>query len=451
MNIHILGIAGTFMGSLALLAKEMGHDITGCDTGIYPPMSHMLKDSDIDITLGFNKTQIDDRIDIYIIGNAITRGNSLFEEILNKKLKYTSGPQWLCENILSDKKVIAIAGTHGKTTTTSMVIKILSDSGLDPGFLVGGLLPDLGISASLGDGDYFVIEADEYDTALFDKRSKFIHYKPDILVLNNLEFDHADIFDNIDDIIKSFHHLVRTLGSKATVIINSDDKNIKKVIQKGLYSSLIKFGEQPTDNFYLSQHNDDYSSFATSHSNTEHKLNWQMIGRHNSYNAIAAIAACYTADITVKNAVKSLQNYLPPKRRLELIGQYKNLNIYDDFAHHPTAIATTLQGLRAKVGKDKIIAIIDPASNTMKMGIHGDKLINSWQDADEIVLYNRKNLKFDLVQLCQNSLQKCTIYDSTDEIVNIIKKTNRHLKTNIVLFSNSAFDGIYQKIKDEQI
>jgi UDP-N-acetylmuramate: L-alanyl-gamma-D-glutamyl-meso-diaminopimelate ligase len=449
MNLYILGIAGTFMGSLALLCKDSGFNVSGCDNAFYPPMSDLLKTSDITIEEGFTTDKIKKDIDLYIIGNAITRGNPMFEEILEKKLPYISGPQFLYEQILKNKKVIAISGTHGKTTTTSQVIKILTDADLSFGFLVGGVLPEIGTSAKLGTGDYFVIEADEYDTALFDKRSKFIHYHPDILIINNIEFDHADIFDNINDILRSFFHLIRCMPTSATIIINSEDENIKKLLQMGLYSKLIKFGQNKDDDFSLKKTTPDYSNFIVIHNNKEYELKWELLGQHNAKNALAAMSACFVAGISIKDCIISLSSFVPPKRRLEKIFTKQNLAIYDDFAHHPTAILQTLQAMSAN-SCAKIVAIVDPASNTMKMGMHKKTLVTALKQAKEVIFYKRDDLKFDITKtasLCQNKTIIC------DDITDIITKIKNYITTkesiNIVIFSNSSFDGIYKRIKNE--
>ena len=446
MHIHILGICGTFMAGIAALAKAHGHKVTGCDQNVYPPMSTQLEQLGITITEGYDSNQIEIKPDIFIIGNVISRGNSLIESILNNKVLYQSGPQWLYENILYNKWVLAVAGTHGKTTTTSMLAWILEANGLAPGFLIGGIPNNFNISARLpinsnkNSPTFFVIEADEYDTAFFDKRSKFIHYHPNTLILNNLEFDHADIFDNIEHIEKHFHHLIRTVPSIGKIIFNNDSSSIKKVLKKGCWSEIEDFGSKGKWS-YKKVNENEFEVYYEQRS--QGNLKWDLIGHHNALNALAAIAAAKHVGISSDSSISALGKFKNVKKRMELLESIKGINIYDDFAHHPTAIKTTLEGLRSKIGNDRIVAIIDPRSNTMKLGKMKDDLLKSLKEADIIFCFS-KNLSWDPKMLFKN-IPGVTITNDIDVLANKISESCQP-KDNIIFMSNGEFSGLQNKV-----
>ena len=366
MHIHILGICGTFMGGVAAIAREAGHRVTGCDAGVYPPMSTQLESQGIDLIEGYSPEQIRLEPDVFVVGNVVSRGNLLMEEILGRNLSYISGPQWLAENVLRDKWVLAVAGTHGKTTTSSMLAWILADAGMEPGFLIGGIPQNFGISARLGsDSPFFVIEADEYDTAFFDKRSKFVHYRPRTTILNNLEFDHADIFADLAAIEHQFHQLVRIVPGNGLIVTNGKDESLQRVLAKGCWTPLEKVG---TPDGWQASTQDDGGINISYRGETQGILNWELMGDHNRMNALAALSAARHAGVPVRAGIAALAQFKNVKRRMEVRGVVKGVTVYDDFAHHPTAIQTTLQGLRDKVNGGHIIAVLEPRSNTMKMG-----------------------------------------------------------------------------------
>tara|TARA_B110000014_G_scaffold263940_1_gene262518 strand:+ start:61 stop:1422 length:1362 start_codon:yes stop_codon:yes gene_type:complete len=446
MHIHILGICGTFMAGIAALAKASGHKVTGCDQNVYPPMSTQLEQLGIEITEGYNENQIKLNPDIFIIGNVISRENPLIESILNRKLLYQSGPQWLYENILYNKWVLAVAGTHGKTTTSAMLAWILEFNELAPGFLIGGIPNNFKVSARLpinnqkNSPTFFVIEADEYDTAFFDKRSKFIHYNPNTLVLNNLEFDHADIFENIEHIETHFHHLIRIVPSIGKIIFNDDSASIKKVLKKGCWSQNETFGSKGKWSYQKVNVNEFEVYFEKK---SQGNLKWDLIGHHNSLNALAAIAAAKHIGITPEKSIDALAKFQNVKKRMELIESIKSINIYDDFAHHPTAIETTLEGLRSKIGNDRILAVIEPRSNTMKLGSMKNDLLKSLKTADIIFCFS-KNLTWNPKLLFKN-ISNVTVMTDIDILANKIVSTCRP-KDNIIFMSNSGFSGLQNKV-----
>ncbi len=423
-HIHILGICGTFMGGVAMLAREMGFKVTGADQNVYPPMSTQLESHNITLISGYDAQQLELNPDEIIIGNALSRGKPVIEAILNQKLNYTSGPEWIAKNILNNKHVIAISGTHGKTTTTSMVAWILEYAGLKPGFLVGGVPENFGVSARMGGGKYFVIEADEYDSAFFDKRSKFIHYHPDTLILNNLEFDHADIFKDLDSIKTQFEYLIRTVPQNGLIIANQVDENIAEVLARGCWSAIEYFSEN------------DFGLLKT--------LQWNLLGKHNLCNALAAIKACGHVGVSFETAIKALAEFKSVKRRLEVLGEKRGIVIYDDFAHHPTAIHTTLEGLRQKVGNDKIIAVLECASNTMKLGVHKETLPQSVNIADEVV-FLRPTHDWGIDAVAKKCAVPAKVLDSAQAIIDHLVL---HTKpgSHIVLMSNGGFGGLSQKL-----
>ncbi|TMP49952.1 MULTISPECIES: UDP-N-acetylmuramate:L-alanyl-gamma-D-glutamyl-meso-diaminopimelate ligase [unclassified Pseudoalteromonas] len=442
MHIHILGICGTFMGGIAAIAKSLGHHVTGSDQNVYPPMSTQLEELGIELTQGYDVSQLEPAPDIVVIGNAMSRGNPCVEYVLDKSLPYTSGPEWLKHNLLQKSWVLAVAGTHGKTTTASMLAWILEYAGLKPGFLIGGIVQSFGLSARVGQTPFFVIEADEYDTAFFDKRSKFVHYLPRTLILNNLEFDHADIFEDLNAIKKQFHHLIRTLPQSGKVLWPKDDEALSDVIAKGLWSESETLG----DDWDYQLLKADGSQFnVLLNTQLQGVVNWQAIGEHNVKNAMMAIAAARHVGIAIEHSIAALGEFISPKRRMELKADINNIKVYDDFAHHPTAIQTTLAGLRAKVGNDKIIAILEPRSNTMKMGVHQFTLLDSLRDADEVLLFEPENLSWSLKEQAEKAGMQC--FDSTIAIIETVLESiepNQH----VLIMSNGGFNGLHQQLVD---
>jgi len=451
MHIHILGICGTFMGGVAMLAKEKGFRVTGSDANVYPPMSTQLIAAGIELIENYDAEQLDLNPDIIIVGNALSRGKQpVVEEILNRSIKYISGPQWIAENILADKHVLAVAGTHGKTTTTSMIAWILESAGFNPGFLIGGVAENFGLSARLGAGKFFVIEADEYDSAFFDKRPKFMHYHPRTLVLNNLEFDHADIFENLESIQIQFEYLMRTVPGNGLIVSNKTDKNLSTVLKQSGYTKTSSFGDlESNSDWSIANSNSSGDKFEVKYQNKIYgEIHWSLIGKHNQLNALASIAAAHHIGVPIEKSIIALNQFKSVKRRLEIIGQKRGIMIYDDFAHHPTAISTTLAGLRAKIGEAKIIAVLECASNTMRMGVHRKTLADSLELADEILLLRPKpDWGIDKVaaKCNQHINNKSKIYD---EVEQIIEQLVIHAKPgdHIILMSNGGFGGLAEKL-----
>jgi len=447
MHIHILGICGTFMAGLASLAKSKGFKVTGCDQNVYPPMSTQLEEEGIKIIEGFDSSQTKLKPDIYIIGNVVKRGTPLMETILNNNLSFMSGPQWLYENILHEKWVIAVAGTHGKTSTTAMVAWILEFCGLNPSYLIGGIPKNLKTSSRLindKNSNFFIIEADEYDTAFFDKRSKFVHYYPRTLIMNNLEFDHADIFENLNHIKKHFHHLIRIVPEKGKIISNAQSNALNEVIKLGVWSDLEYFNDIDGWSY---QWQDESSSLNIFYQNKkEGTLTWECIGDHNASNALAAIAAAHHIGIPAAKSIKALATFKGVKRRLEKIGEFKdNIKIYDDFAHHPSAIKSTLDGMRQVLKEGRIIVVFEPRSNTMKLGEMKKELQDSLSSADIVYCY-ASNLDWDPNELFKNN-QKIKVSDSTQWILSSIIKEKKP-NDQIVFMSNGSFSGIQKKCLD---
>ncbi|MGV3582044.1 MAG: UDP-N-acetylmuramate:L-alanyl-gamma-D-glutamyl-meso-diaminopimelate ligase [Methylophilus sp.] len=452
MHIHILGICGTFMGGIAVLAKKSGHTVTGCDVNVYPPMSTQLEAQGIELIEGFDPSQTKLNPDMYVIGNVVTRGNPLMEEILNQGLPYISGPQWLAENVLQGKWVLAVAGTHGKTTTSSMLAWVLEYAGLAPGFLIGGVPENFGVSARLpqtprqdakSTSPFFVIEADEYDTAFFDKRSKFVHYRPRTAVLNNLEFDHADIFDDLAAIEKQFHHLVRTVPQQGLVIANKQE-SLARVIAKGCWSNLEFFG---TPEGWEVQNVDAQGRFDVMFKGERQgNLSWDLLGDHNRMNALAVIAAARHVGVAPCIAIEALSEFKNVKRRMEIKGLVHGITVYDDFAHHPTAIETTTAGLRAKVGTARILAVLEPRSNTMKLGVMKDALPASLKDADLVFCYGA-NLGWDAAAALKPIEHKAQTFTDLNLMVQAIAKEAKS-GDHILVMSNGGFGGVHQKILD---
>lgn len=448
MHIHIIGICGTFMGGLALIARELGHTVSGSDQNVYPPMSTQLAEQGIQLMQGYKVENLQNKPDLVVIGNAMSRGNPEVEAVLNLGLRYRSGPQWLAEFVLQDKWVLAIAGTHGKTTTSSMLAWILENQGFKPGFLIGGIPMNFGISARSGESDFFVIEADEYDCAFFDKRSKFVHYRPRTVVLNNLEFDHADIFTDLDAIKRQFHHLVRTIPGEGLVICPEADENIKDTLEMGCWTPVQKLSINQEAVWQAEILEPDGSQFNIIYAQqTQGQVDWQLTGLHNVYNGLAAIAAARHVGILPRDAIEALSRFKNVKRRMEVIAQVKGVTIYDDFAHHPTAIKMTLEGLRKHVGAEKIIAVVEPRSNTMIMGVHREVLAESLELADRALIYQPEELDWDLtaLQTDGNNIKICT---SIDAIMSELKQevaANSHF----LMMSNGSFGGIYQRLQND--
>ena len=440
MHCHILGIGGTFMGSLALLARAAGHRVTGCDAGVYSPMKEELEEAGISWTEGYTTADLALKPDIFIIGNAMKRGNPLLEAILNENLRYTSGPQWLYENILQPRHVLAVAGTHGKTTTSAMLAWILEQAGLNPSFLIGGVPQNFGVSARLTHSPYFVIEADEYDTAFFDKRSKFVHYHPKTAVLNNLEFDHADIFPDLAAIETQFHHLVRSLAQNAQIVANAKSPAIARVLERGTFSELRFFG----DDFLIKgdDSNGDLALFEKGQKLCAGR--WELLGEHNRANAAAAILAAAHVGVSFEKSFAALQTFQNVKRRLELKGTENGVSVFDDFAHHPSAIATTIAGLRRKVGTARILAVFEPRSNTMKLGTMRAALPDSLKDADLVFCY-AKNLDWDPAQSLAPLGEKAFVFKELDSLIAQITALSKN-GDSILIMSNGSFESIHGKL-----
>lgn len=455
MRIHILGICGTFMGSLAVLARQLGHQVTGSDQGVYPPMSTQLESQGIELMPGYDPAHLEPVPDLVLIGNAMSRGNPEVEAVLNRNIDYMSGPEWLAREVLRKRWVLAVAGTHGKTTTTSMLLWILDQAGFDPGYLVGGVPCDFPVSARLGSSDFFVIEADEYDSAFFDKRSKFVHYRPHTVILNNLEFDHADIFDNVEAIERQFHHLVRTVPSNGLIVRPARDVHLDRALELGCWSPVQSTsigGEVEAADWRAELLADDGSQFVVvHHEQPVATLKWTQTGLHNVRNALSAIAAARHVGITPDHAVAALCHFSGVKRRMELLADIGGVKIYDDFAHHPTAIATTLDGLRNKVGGETIIALIEPRSNTMQQGVHQDTLLPSTDQADRVIWANLNRMPW-LSALIgrQTGLDKERhILESSVErlVARVVDELTQ--PCNVVIMSNGGFGGIHQKLISE--
>ncbi|WP_064435229.1 UDP-N-acetylmuramate:L-alanyl-gamma-D-glutamyl-meso-diaminopimelate ligase [Pseudoalteromonas neustonica] len=440
MHIHILGICGTFMGGIAAIAKSLGHTVTGSDLNVYPPMSTQLEELGIKLMQGYDVSQLDPAPDMVVIGNAMSRGNPCVEYVLDKGLPYTSGPEWLKHNLLQNSWVLAVAGTHGKTTTASMLAWILEYAGLKPGFLIGGIVQNFGLSARVGETPFFVIEADEYDTAFFDKRSKFVHYLPRTLILNNLEFDHADIFDDLNAIKKQFHHLMRTLPSSGKVIWPQQDNALQAVVKQGCWSESETLGAD-WDYQLIKADGSEFTVLLNDQS--QGTVKWQAFGEHNVKNAIMAIAAARHVGIAIPHSIAGLGEFISPKRRMELKADIANIKVYDDFAHHPTAITTTLAGLRAKVGDEKIIAILEPRSNTMKMGVHQHTLLASLVDANDVYLFEPDNLAWSLSEQAKQAEMVCL--SNINEIIEQVVASAQP-QQHILIMSNGGFNGLHDKL-----
>ena len=444
MHVHILGICGSFMGGIAAIAKSLGHKVTGSDKNVYPPMSTQLEALGIELTEGYCESQFDPAPDMVVVGNAMSRGNPAVEYVLNRNLPYTSGPQWLLDNLLKDRWVIGLSGTHGKTTTSSMVAWILEHAGLNPGYLIGGVPENFGVSARVGESPFFVIEADEYDSAFFDKRSKFVHYRPKTLVINNLEFDHADIFADLGAIQTQFHHLVRMVPENGLILTPNSTPAIEDMLKRGCWSSRQSLGKE----WHAELLKKDGSEFNVLHNGViVGTVAWSLLGQHNVDNALMAIAAAHHAGVTLPDAIEALSFFKNVKRRMEVKGEVNNITLYDDFAHHPTAIATTLDGLRKKVGNARILAVLEPRSNTMKMGVHKDTLANSWQKADEVYLYEPEGMDWSLVESVAHSNAPAHCFKDVEKIVQGVCNVAQP-GDHILVMSNGGFEGIHGRILD---
>lgn len=433
------------MGGVARLARDQGMQVSGSDANTYPPMSTQLESLDIQLYEGYREQNVDLEADIYIVGNTISRGNPELELILSKGLPYTSGAQWLRDNVLQERWVLAVAGTHGKTTTASMLAWILQDNQLAPGYLIGGVPANFNESARLGETPFFVIEADEYDTAFCDKRSKFVHYLPRTLILNNLEFDHADIFSDLAAIQTQFHHLLKIVPRDGLVIHNAHEQALQDVMQQGCWSQQASFGVQGAE-WLCNPQNDDASHFQVSHREQSVTVQWDLIGRHNMLNGLAAIAAAHHVGITIEHAAESLATFKSVKRRLEKIFDNGRIRIYDDFAHHPTAIVETVTALRSKVGEEQILAVLEPRSNTMKQGVHKHRLADSLSAADHALIYADDNVQWDISELAGNRI---STWQSVDELMaELLRRVSTDAATaiNILIMSNGGFENIHQRL-----
>ena len=440
MHIHILGICGTFMGGVAALAREAGHRVTGCDAGVYPPMSDQLRQLGIELIEGYDTDQLELKPDVWVVGNVVSRGNPLMEAILEQGLRYTSGPQWLAEEVLQGRHVLAVAGTHGKTTTTSMLAWVLEHAGLAPGFLVGGVPQNFGVSARLGSGRCFVIEADEYDTAFFDKRSKFVHYRPRTAVLNNLEFDHADIFEDLAAIEKQFHHLVRTVPGSGRLVVNGREASLSRVLARGCWSGIERFGVPGGWSAVGEPHAFDVLRDGTRVARVE----WDLLGEHNQMNALAVFAAADHVGVGPEATARALGEFRNVKRRLELRGESQGVKVYDDFAHHPTAIRTTIDGLRRRVGNERILAVFEPRSNTMKLGTMKAQLPWSLEQAD-LAFCHAGGLGWDAAQALAPMGERATVEDDIDRLVDRVVAVARP-GDHVLCMSNGGFGGIHTKL-----
>ena len=443
-HLHILGICGTFMGGIAAIAKAAGYRVTGCDTNVYPPMSDQLRSLGIELTEGFGEQQLVIRPDVWVVGNVVMRGNPLMEAILDHGERYVSGPQWLSEHVLAGKHVLAVAGTHGKTTTSAMLAWILERAGRAPGFLIGGVPMDFPVSARHTGSPLFVIEADEYDTAFFDKRSKFVHYRPRTAILNNLELDHADIFDDLAAIERQFHHFVRTVPRTGRIVVNGADEALKRVLTQGVWSPLEAFG---VPGAWQAGGADADGSFEIAwQGKAVGRVRWDQLGEHNRLNALAAVAAARHAGVEPAEAIEHLAAYSGVRRRMQVRGNARGVTVYDDFAHHPTAIRTTVEGLRQRVGRDRILAVLEPRSNTMKRGLMKDELPPSLAAADRIYVYSA-GLGWDAAAVFAPLGTRARCEDELDRLIAAVvaeAKAGDH----VLVMSNGGFGGIHEKLLD---
>jgi UDP-N-acetylmuramate: L-alanyl-gamma-D-glutamyl-meso-diaminopimelate ligase len=447
MHVHILGICGTFMGGIAAIARAAGFRVTGSDQNVYPPMSTQLEALGIELTQGFGAAQLTPAPDVVVVGNVMTRGQPVTEALLESELPYCSGPEWLAREVLRGRHVLAVAGTHGKTTTSSLLAWILEHAGLAPGFLIGGVPANFGVSARLGEGHCFVIEADEYDTAFFDKRAKFVHYRPRTLVLNNLEFDHADIYPDLAAIQRQFHHVVRIVPGSGRIISNAADPALSATLAMGCWSERESFtgtSRVPAD--WTARGADDYGRFEVLYRGvSQGELAWQLIGAHNMENALAAIAAARHLGVEVTRSLAALRQFRGIARRMQLAGEVQGIRVYDDFAHHPTAIATTIDGLRRRVGAARIIAVLEPRSHTMRMGVHRATLAPSFAGADQVWLYAPADLGWDVQAVAAELGGRAQVRREIDPLVRDLAAAARR-GDHLLIMSNGGFDGLHAKL-----
>ncbi len=447
-HLHIIGICGTFMGNLALLARDIGFRVTGSDLNSYPPMSDMLAEQEVEVFSGYHPNNLRQRPDMVLVGNTISRTNPEVDAMLDKGIYYTSGPQWMYENILQGRKVIAVAGTHGKTTTTSMIAWILEYANLAPGYLIGGIAQNFADASRIGVGDWFVIESDEYDTAYFDKRSKFIHYRPKIATLLNLEFDHADIFDSIEDIERQFEFFLRTLPSSGRIIANCDDSRLREVVNRCSVSPTVSFstsGNREADWYVDSQSEDYQRSHIHSRVYGSADLKWHIPGQHNTANAIAAVATACEAGVKIETAVEALCEFKPVKRRLELLANINGIKVYDDFAHHPTAIRATIDAV-SKIGRpSRVIAVFEPRSNTMRMGIHGRSLVDAFEHADQVYMYRAPNVVWND---SDSEREDFFIFDSVASLLSALS-AELTAGDSVLIMSNGGFENLQSRLIEQ--
>jgi len=443
MRLHVLGICGTFMGGLARIARELGHEVTGCDAQVYPPMSDQLASLGIRIHEGYDAAQLDQYpADLYVVGNAMTRGKPVIEAILDRGLPYASGPQWLADNVLGDKWVLAVAGTHGKSTTSSMLAWILERAGLEPGFLIGGIVRNFATSARDTASKFFVIEADEYDTAFFDKRSKFVWYRPRTAILNNLEYDHADIFPDLASIETQFHHLVRIVPSQGLLVVNGADPSLERVLARGAWTPVQRFGA--SQEWSVGALHDDDSFEVLHHGRAAGVVRWDLMGEHNRNNALAAIAAARHAGVEPRVSIEALAAFEGVKRRMEVRGRVNGITIYDDFAHHPTAFETTIAGLRRRAGRDRIVAVFEPRSNTMKLGTMQSMLAQSLTGADVVFCY-AKGLGWEPSGALAPLGARAFVFHDMDPMVESIAELLRP-GDHVLVMSNGGFGSVHAKL-----
>ena len=441
MKLHILGIAGTFMGGVAALARELGHEVEGSDQAVYPPMSTQLEQLGIALRQGYLPGNISGDCDTVVIGNALSRGNPAVEAVLDSGRPYTSGAEWLRDRVLPGRDVLAVAGTHGKTTTTTILAFLLDAAGRDPGFLIGGVAGDFGVSARVGAGREFVVEADEYDTAFFDKRSKFVHYRPLVAILNNLEYDHADIFPDVAAIQRQFHHLVRTVPGRGRLIVNGHDTHLRQVLEMGCWTPIERFGFDAGFEWQARKLREDGGAFEVVHGGQVlGTVEWPLLGDHNVLNGLAALAACAAVGVDVTGVLPALADFRGVKRRMELLGQARGVSVYDDFAHHPTAIATTLAGLRARVGATRIVVAMEPRSNSMRLGAHADALAPSLDGADVVLFLARPELPWDAAKVVSAVRGEARAVADADALLEALAARVRQ-GDHVVFMSNGGFDG----------
>jgi len=449
MHIHILGICGTFMGGIAALARAAGHRVTGSDQNVYPPMSEQLTALGIDLIEGYDPGQLRLNPDMVVIGNVMSRGNPLIEALLDSGIPYTSGPEWLARHILAGRWTLAVAGTHGKTTTSSILAWILEHAGLQPGFLIGGVPGNFQVTARLGEGKHFVVEADEYDTAFFDKRAKFVHYRPRTAVLNNLEHDHADIYPDVASIQWQFHQLLRMVPHNGLVVANTGEAHVREVIDMGCWTPVEGFAAMAGNDqawHAAVEEGGDYSSFRIMAGAQQlGEVRWELVGRHNAQNALAAILAARNAGVEVPKAIEALSLFSGVRRRMEVRGVVNGITVYDDFAHHPTAIDTTIDGLRRRIGGARLIAVLEPRSNTMKLGTHRDALANSLSKADQVWLYQGPGVQWDVAGSVASLGTRANVSRDLDELIATLAQTAAR-GDHVLIMSNGGFGGIHTKL-----